>query len=689
MDETLSREAKLKKEGIGSEISGSVIKSAKSEHKKYILFINPFKMETNKLSQWLKGEGFIKSSSSQESTSSKSKAGSISNRNQSTSMKKKSLKTNSSSKNSSTSTSKKKSYSPNTNHNPTIGRPTRAKREKFHPTNFLKSGKKGDIRVVPLGGLEQVGENMCFLEWEDDIVIIDMGILFPSGEHLGVDVLVPDISYLVKNKKKIRGILFTHGHLDHIGGVQYLIQELGFPQMYATKLTKELIFANTQESGLNPKLRITEITPKSNIKLGKFECEFFHINHSIPDGVGIVVKTPYGSIVHTSDFKIDHNPSDDQPADLTRISKIGQQGVILAMVDSTNALKSGHSLSESVIEEELANIIRNTKGRLIITTFASNIGRIGKIVQTAEEQGRTVFFSGRSMERNLAIGKKLNYIKYRESTIQRISRKADTLDPNKVLILSTGSQGEELAALTRMAAQTHKNVTLRPEDTIIFSSSPIPGNELAVVSVLNNLSEIGVRMIDNKQLDTHVSGHGHAEEVKLMTSLLNPKYFAPIHGELYMRHGHKALVMRDLGFSEERTLIMKNGQGVIINEKSVRLMTEKESIPTSDVMIELGEKIGEYVLSDRTLMSTGGAIFVVIKHRDGKIQNIDIRSRGFRYMDMRHEIFGQLEIEMKHVWNRNYDPSRSEKALEETLKKSALKFFWQKFKKEPLVEVVI
>lgn len=633
-------------------------------------------MATGKLSQWLKGEGLIGSPQTQKPASKQSQPVA---KPQKSSFKKKKPSYH------------KKGVTPKVTdqHNPSVGRPTLAKREKFHPTNFLKSGKKGDIRVVPLGGLEQVGENMCFLEWGNDIVVIDMGILFPSAEHLGVDVLVPDISYLVKNKKKIRGVIFTHGHLDHIGGVRYLIEELGFPQMYATRLTKELIYANTEESGLNPKLKITEINPKSHIRLGQFEFEFFHINHSVPDGVGIVAKTPYGNIVHTSDFKIDHNPSDDQPADLTRISKIGQQGVVLAMVDSTNALRPGHSLSESVIEDQLAKIVRDTKGRLIITTFASNIGRIGKIVQTAEEQGRTVFLSGRSMERNLAIGKKLNYIKYKESTIQRMSKKADSMDPNKVLILSTGSQGEELAALTRMAAKTHKDVTLRPDDTVVFSSSPIPGNELAVVSVLNNLSEIGVKMIDNKQLDTHVSGHGHAEEVKLMTTLLNPKYFAPIHGELYMRHGHKELVMRDLGFPEERTLIMKNGQGAVINEKGVRLMTDKESIPGGEVMIELGEKIGEHTLADRTLMADGGAIFIAVKNQNGKVQKIDIRSRGFRYMDMRHEIFGQLGSEMKQVWDRNYDPSRPEKALEETLRKSAEKFFWQKFKKDVLVEVVI
>ncbi len=574
-------------------------------------------------------------------------------------------------------------------YSPTVGRPTVAKREKFHPTNFLKSGNKGDIRIVPLGGLEQVGENMMFLEWGDDIVIIDTGVEFPSPEHLGVDVLIPNISYLIQNKKKIRGVIYTHGHLDHIGGVPYIIPELGFPPLYATRLAKELILANSTEHGIKDKLKISEINPKSKIRLGKFEFEFFHINHSIPDGVGIVVRTPYGQIVHTSDFKIDQNPSDDQPADLGRIAQIGRNGVALALVDSTNAIKPGHTLSESVIEGELKKLITEAKGRVIITTFASSIGRISKVVEAAEKDGRTVFLSGRSMERNMAIARKLNYLKCKDATLQRMSRSIKTMDPKKVLILSTGSQGEELAALTRMAAGTHKDVKLTKNDTVVFSSSPIPGNELAIVSVLNNLAEIGVKMFDKKKLDIHVSGHAYEEEVKLMTSLLNPKYFSPIHGETYMRYGHRDIIVDSLNFKEENTLIMKNGQGIILNNKGARLMTDKEAITAGSVMIEFGEKIGEHVLSDRTIMADGGAIFIVVKHKDGKVQKVNIRSRGFIYMNMQHEIFNILGQEIKTVFERNYDPARPDKVLEETLKQTATKLFFRKFRKEPVVEVVV
>lgn len=576
------------------------------------------------------------------------------------------------------------------NHDPHMARPTAEKREKFHPTNYIQSGKNGGkIRVVPLGGMEQVGQNMMFLEWDNDIIVIDTGFLFPSAEHLGVDVLLPNIEYLVKNKKKIRGILYTHGHLDHIGGTPYMVPELGFPKMYATKLTKELILANTEDEGIRKKYQITDINPKTKLKLGKFEVEFFHINHSIPDGVGIVVRTPYGAIVHTSDFKIDHHPSDDQPADLGRIAQIGKSGVALAMVDSTNALKPGYTISESVVENELAKVIKKTTGRLIITTFASSIGRISKVVEAAEQCGRTVFISGRSMEKNIRIAKKLNYLKCKEKTLHPMSTAADKMDPNKVLILSTGSQGEPLAALTRMAAGTHREIKLTSQDTILFSSSPIIGNEEAIVSVLNNLTEIGVNIIDKNQLDVYVSGHGYAEEVKLMTSLLNPKYFAPIHGEIYMRHGHKDLVVRELDFPEHNTFIMKNGQGVVLSSKGAELMTDKEKITAGSVMVELNEKINDHILADRTLMADGGSIFVSITHNKGSLKDIQIRARGFRYMHIEHDIFKLLEKELRTKFEKTYDPKRPNKAFETMLEQTGSRLFFQKFKREPLIDVIV
>ncbi len=577
-----------------------------------------------------------------------------------------------------------------TKNNPLFDRPTIEKREKFHPTNYLPKIKTGEIRIVPLGGMEQVGENMMFIEWEDDIIIIDTGFLFPGPEHLGVDVLIPDISYLVKNKHKIRGVVYTHGHLDHIGGVPYIIPELGHPQMYATRLTKELIFAQCSEhQGLSQRIKVMDITPKSKIKLGKFEIEFFHINHSIPDGVGIVVKTPYGAIVHSSDFKFDYNPSDDQPIDLGRISQIGKAGVALALVDSTNAMKEGQTMSESVIENTLGKLLKDATGRVILATFASNIGRISKLIESAEKEGRTVFISGRSMERNIGIARKLNYLKCTDKTIQRMSKKASSMDPEKVLILSTGSQGEELAALTRMSAGTHRDIKLRKEDTVIFSSSPIPGNEMAIVSVRNNLATIGCKTINNKQLDIHVSGHAHAEECKLMTSLLNPKYFTPIHGEFFMRYAHRDLVVNDLQIKEENTFMMKNGQGMVLTPTGARLMTDKECVAGPEKLVQLGEIVRDEILAERKLMSETGVILIAVQADKGRVKKIDIKSKGFVYMNQKHEIFTVLEKEIKDLWVRTYDPARPEKALEDPIRIHTEKYFLRKFRSEQLVNVLV
>ncbi len=560
------------------------------------------------------------------------------------------------------------------------------------PTNHILNKKRmpnGQVRIIPLGGMEQVGQNMMMLEMGDDILIIDTGLEFPSAEHLGIDVLIPDISYLKENKKRIRGIVYTHGHLDHIGGAQHMMQDLGFPQMYGTKLTCELLKANNDNPEVVKKYKLREITPESKIKVGKFEVEFFHVNHSIPDAVGVAVNTPFGLVIHSGDFKIEHHPSDNMPANLRRMQQLGDRGVAVAMIDSTNVERSGNTQPEPEIEAEIASAIRGINGRIVIATFASNIGRIAKIVEAAEKDGRTVFISGRSMERNLVIARKLKYLKCREKKLQRMSKAAEKMDPGKVLILSTGSQGEELAALTRMAAGTHRDIHLSAKDTVIFSSSPIPGNEMAIVSVFNNLADRGVKILDNKKLDSHVSGHGHAEEIKLMTSLFRPKYIAPIHGELYMRHLHKDLICRDLKLPRGNAVIMKNGQGITLSREGMKAIDTKHAFPQAPVLIELGGKVEERVLSDRQIMANGGLIFIAITQNDGKIKEMSIRSRGFRYMGQNHEIFGLIDKELRTVFARSFDPSRPIKALEETLRKSAGKLLWQKFKKDSLVEVVV
>ncbi len=657
-----------------------------SQSEKTFVYFNLIVMAKDSLSVWLEGSGLIGKKNSDSEKTEKSTPKKV-NKTKKATDKKPSVKGKGG--NGSKRGKRPNFNGPVTNNDPTYHRPTAEKREKFHPTNFIKPKEKPKIRIVPIGGMEQVGMNMMFLEWENDIIIIDTGLVFPDPEHMGVDALVPDISYLVKNKKKIRGIFYTHGHMDHIGGAPYLLEELGFPPVYATRLTKELLLLTCDERLDTKRIKVTEITPKSKIKLGKFDVEFFHVNHSIPDSVGIVVNTPYGAVVHTSDFKIDFNPADDQPADLGRIADIGRKGVYVAMSDSTNAGKPGQTVSERVIAEDLAKVIQKTPGRIVMATFASNIGRIAKVVEAAEKAGRTVFLSGRSMERNIAVARKLNYLKCKDDTLQIMNQKADKMDPRKVMILSTGSQGESLAALTRMAAGIHPKVKLRHDDTIIFASSPIPGNETAVVSVLNNLADIGCSVIDHKAMNTHVSGHGNAEECKLMCQLLNPKYFVPIHGEVFMRHEHRNLIVRDLGFNPEKAFIMKNGRGIQLDASGVRLMTEKEALPEKYVLVQLGEKVQDKVLEDRQKMSEYGVLMAFVVHSKGTIKSINFRTRGFLYMNAEHEIFKLLEKEMRDVWTRNYDPARPEKALEKPLSQIAERILLQKFKKETLVEVVV
>ncbi len=576
-----------------------------------------------------------------------------------------------------------------TKSDPTFHRPTFEKREKYHPTNFIKGGAKGDIRIVPIGGMEQVGMNMMFIEWGDEILVIDTGLIFPGQDDLGVDALIPDIEYLKKNKHKIKGLIYTHGHLDHIGGAPYMVPDLGYPPIYTGRLTKELLLAVCDEHLDTKRLKINELTPKSKLKLGKFEVEFFHINHSIPDGLAIVVKTPYGSIIHTSDFKIDHNPSDDQPADLGRIAEVGKDGVLVAMIDSTNAMKTGQTVSERVIAAELGKIIKEAPGRVVLSTFASSIGRVAKVIEAAEEDGRTVYLSGRSMERNMALARKLNYLKCKDKTLQLISDKANKADPKKVLILSTGSQGESLAALTRMAAGSHPKIKLRKEDTVVFASSPIPGNELAIVQVLNNLAEIGCKVINHKNMNTHVSGHGNAEECKLMCALLNPKYFAPIHGEVFMRYAHKDLMINDLGFKEENCFIMKNGLGLVANDRGLRMAKDSEIIPQRMRLIQLGEDVHDQVMEDRKFISEYGIVIAKINHKNGKIDKIDFRSRAFLYRDKNHSIFKMIEAEIKRLWDKHYDPARPDSALENMIQKSISNLIYKKFRKNTVIEVII
>lgn len=495
-----------------------------------------------------------------------------------------------------------------------------------------EGGKR--MRIIPLGGLEEVGKNIMALEYENDIVVIDCGMSFAGPEMLGVDYIVPDVTYLQERKHKIRGIVFTHGHLDHIGAIQYALPRLGNPPIYATKLNAGLIRNRLEEFGLAQTAKIHVYDENSKLKLGQFEVEFFRVNHSIPEGMGVYVKSPAGSAIHTGDFKFDYQPAIDKPANLQRIAALGSRGVDVLMIDSTNALKPGFCISEKKIAEQLEQVIAATKGRLIIAAFASLIGRLNQMCNIAAQYNRKVFLSGRSMIGNMELAEKLGYTTYPKGTVRKISPQANTLPPSQVIILTTGAQGETMSALTRMAMGEHAQIKIREGDTVVISASPIPGNELAIVNVINNLYSLGAKVITNGQLDVHTSGHAHQEELKLMYSLVKPRCYVPIHGELFMRIGHGDFI-KEIGEPNLHVNILENGDVLEISPHGIR--RSKEKIPANDILVDgLGfGDIGSKVIQERKVMSQDGVVIILFRAYDESkrlLAEPDIITRGFVYV---------------------------------------------------------
>jgi len=511
--------------------------------------------------------------------------------------------------------------------------PRHKKIEKSGKSHKHSGGNK--LRIIPLGGLEEVGKNIMVLEYGNDIIVIDAGMSFAGPDMLGVDYIVPDVSYLAQRKRNIRGIIFTHGHLDHIGAAQYIIPQLGNPPLYATKLTTGLLKNRLREFGLDKSAKLHEFNENSKLKLGVFEVEFFRVNHSIPDGMGVFIKSPAGNLVHTGDFKFDHAPAIDKPADMQRIAEIGQQGIDVLLIDSTNAVKPGFCKSEKDIAENLEDVISKTKGRLIIASFSSLIGRINQIVNIAAKYNRKVFFSGRSMIENMKLAEQLGYTTYPKGFVRKIGPQVKSLPPSQTIILTTGAQGETLSALTRMSIGEHAHVKIREGDTVVISASPIPGNELAIVSVINNLYRLGAKVITNGDMDIHTSGHAHQEEIKIMYSMIKPKCYVPIHGELFMRMGHVEMIKKVADPKMTITMLENNGDILEVSKQGVR--KSKQKIPANDILIDgLGfGDIGSKVIQERKKMSENG-LLIMLFHAYEKTKRLvaepDILSRGFVYV---------------------------------------------------------
>ena len=511
--------------------------------------------------------------------------------------------------------------------------------------------KNKNTQVFALGGLGEVGKNMYCIRHNDEIIIIDCGIMFPDDEKLGIDYVIPDFTYLKENESKIKYLLITHGHEDHIGGIPFLLQQVNIPKIYAPNQAKELIEKKLLERNIKYK-NLKPYTEETNLKTKYFNIEFFRTTHSIPDSHGISVNTPNGTIVMTGDFKFDFTPVGPM-SNLHKMAEIGKRGVKLLMSDSTNALSSGISLSESTVDENLGEIFRNNKdSRIILATFASNIYRLKHIIETCKENKRKVALFGRSMDTSIDIAIKCGYIKDKSIIIS--AEEANKLEPNKVCLLCTGSQGEPLAALSRIASGTHKQIKLTPNDVVIFSSSPIPGNSSSVSVTINKLYLKGVKVYTNgEDNDIHSSGHANQEELKLMLRLFKPLYFAPYHGEYRMLKTHTDLAQL-CDIPKQNTFILNNGDILNINKDGIK---KQGRVQAGEIYVD-GSRIGDVsnvVIKDRILMSNNGilAIIINIDTKNKILLNTPlVTTRGYILVNESGDLIKEIELYSKKIINQ-------------------------------------
>ncbi|XOA42819.1 MAG: ribonuclease J [Candidatus Nealsonbacteria bacterium] len=498
-----------------------------------------------------------------------------------------------------------------------------------------KSKDAKNLKIIPLGGLGEVGRNMTLLEYEKKILIIDMGFRMPEEDMPGIDFIIPNIEYLRKRKKNILGIVFTHGHYDHIGAIPYLIKKIYTKnlKLFASPLTKGIILKRQEDFKDQPKLKIEEVKNGSRIRLEQFKIEFFKQNHNIPDNLGLFIETPVGNILHTSDFKFDPNPVNDLPTDFKKLRELGRRKILLMISDSTGAEEEGHSLSEKEISKNLEEILKTAPGRVIAATFSSLINRIQQIITISEKYKRKVCIEGYSMKTNVEISERLEYIKTKKDTFIT-TRKIKNYPDQKITILCTGAQGEKSAALMRIINKEHKFLRIKRNDTIIFSSSVIPGNERTVQFMKDEILRQGAKVYHYKMMDIHAGGHARKEELKEMLEIMKPKFFLPNHGQHSMLFAHAELAKK-IGIPEKNIIVAENGQ--IINLSRKRIFIEKEKAPSNYIMVDglgIGD-VGEIVLRDRQMLAKDGmfVIIAIIDKQTGKVRGSpDIISRGFVYL---------------------------------------------------------
>ena len=552
-----------------------------------------------------------------------------------------------------------------------------------------RRGRRGTskLKVIPLGGLEQIGMNITAFEYEDSIVVVDCGLAFPEDDMLGIDLVIPDVTYLKENISKVKGFVITHGHEDHIGALPYVLKEVNVP-IYSTKLTLGLITNKLKEHNLVRSTKLKEVKHGQVINLGDFSIEFIKTNHSIQDASALAIYSPAGIVVHTGDFKVDYTPVFGDAIDLQRFAEIGKKGVLALMCDSTNAERPGFTMSERSVGHVFDNLFNEHKNaRIIIATFASNVDRVQQIIDTAYRFGRKVAVEGRSMVNIISVASELGYLRIPENTLIEIDQVKNYPD-EKVVLITTGSQGESMAALSRMAADIHKKITIKPNDTIIFSSNPIPGNEKAVSKVINELSMKGAKVIFQ---DVHVSGHACQEEIKLIYSLVRPKYAIPVHGE-YRHLTAQKHVVEDLGIPKENIFILASGNVLEMDENSAQVTG---SVQTGAILVDglgVGD-VGNIVLRDRQHLAEDGIMIVVMtleRHSNVVLAGPDIVSRGFVYVRESEDLMEHAKEVVENALDSCLDRNITDWGKIKNVVKDALSdFLWKRTKRSPMILPII
>ncbi|MGL4330493.1 MAG: ribonuclease J [Clostridium sp.] len=550
-------------------------------------------------------------------------------------------------------------------------------------------GEKAKVKIIPLGGLNEIGKNMTAIEYKNDIVIIDCGLKFPDEDMFGIDVVIPDITYLLKHRDKVSGIFLTHGHEDHIGALPYVLKQLNVP-VYGTKLTLGIVQSKLKEHNLLSTTELITVKPRDVVRLNSVSVEFIKTNHSIADSVAIAVHTPLGAVLHTGDFKVDYTPIDGEPMDFARFAELGKKGVLLMMADSTNVERPGYTMSEKIVGESLCRIFGKSKGRIIVATFASNIHRIQQIIDAAAMYGRKVAVSGRSMENIVQVAIELGYIKIEKENLVSIDQ-INKYNNDQIVIITTGSQGEPMSALARMATSEHRKVNIVPGDTIIISATPIPGNEKLVSRVVDQLFKKGAEVVYGSSEAVHVSGHACQEELKLMQTLVKPKYFIPVHGEYRHLKQHGELA-NSIGVPKSNILIPEIGDVIEVTRNSIK---KSGTVISGQIFVDglgVGD-VGNIVIRDRKHLSQDGILTVVVtlsKENKAIIAGPDIISRGFVYVRESEKLMDEARDIVRDVFAKCEEQKITDwSTLKSTVRDELRSFLYEKTKRKPMILPII